>query len=241
MKKTLGWMSSSMITELNASVEDNLERYRSGDFDDLVSLEWSQTSVLEYEENAFAGLSGDSSNDLEDSLLVFEALKELPPNLATSMNVWVPLLHTELLPYARKRWLNKTADNEVLTKAIQTRFFKGGRTGYRDDNAIARLWWSGYIGSRIAQSKNPAAIRDVLAPLMRTTDTRQSVVERPGIFTEVGLAKSISDYVAAGKLPDHEKDAVFRQFMISINLKSNGRYFGDVLDAEMAEFFASCH
>jgi len=76
---------------------------------------------------------------------------------------------------------------------------------------------------------------------MRTTDTRSNVIERSGIFSERGLAKYISDYLAAGKFPGAtKKDQVFRDFMISINLRSNGRYFGDMSQLEVYGFLDGC-
>ncbi|GAA3975902.1 DUF6339 family protein [Allohahella marinimesophila] len=237
----LWWMSSSKVRELNESIFHNLDRYRNGDFSDLATDEgWSQKSILRYDPSSLASLTGKSSGELADSVLLFETLASLEPRLATSMNVWVPLLHTQLLDFARKRWFKTDGTDEDLVQSIKDHVFKGGLTGYRDDNAAARLWWTGYIGSRIARSKNSADIGKVLTPFMHSTDTRSNVFERPGIFMERGLAKHISDYLTAGKLPNHTQERVFRDFLININLKSNGRHFGDMKDTDVFAFLDGC-
>jgi hypothetical protein len=152
--KELFWMKESAINQLNSDICNNLHRYREGDFSDLAESEdWKQKSLLEYEATDFKNLSGDSSQDTEDALIIFNVLKCLEPRLATAMNIWVRLAHTELLPYARKRWLKIDGDDQQLKKSIETHFFAGGITGYRDDNACGRPWWTGYIGSMLALKK----------------------------------------------------------------------------------------
>ena len=240
MTKKIEWMKNSSMTDLHTKVKENLDRYRSGSFDDLVDSGWRQKAMLEYEDDAFDALSGDSSDDLADTLIVFEALKNLSPNHAVCMNIWVPLIHTDLLSYARKRWFSSAKTDEDLVKSINTHIFKSGTGGFRDDNVIGRLWWTGYVGSRMAGSKDIADIKQVLEPFMRTTDTRMSVIERPGIFSETGLARNISSYIADKKLPEHDKDKVFREFMVNINLRSNGRHFGDMNKAEVYAFLDGC-
>jgi hypothetical protein len=237
----LFWMQNSALLALNADIRNNLERYREGDFKDLaIQSGWQQKLLLTYDNSAFASLSGSSAGELEDSLTIYSALRDLEPRHATCMNVWVRLAHTDLLEYARARWFKETFTDEELLNSVKKHIFRGGVTGYRDDNAAARPWWSGYIGSLLAQSDDVNDIRVVLAPLMRTTDTRMSSFERPGIFSEVGLAKTISSYLAAGKYPAAKSEDAYRKFVININMRSNGRYFGDMTVPELYKFLDEC-
>jgi len=237
----LYWMKSKAVKELHLNINSNLGRYKSGDFLDLAAKpEWQQKEILTYDADSFLGLSGNSSGDLGDALIVYSELSGLHPRLATCLNIWVPLIHTDLLNYARKRWLNLNGTEEELKKSIQDHIFKGGIGGYRDDNTAGRPWWTGFIGSQMAHSNDIDVIRNTLIPFMRTTDTRSNVIERSGIFSESGLAKHISDYLNAGKLTNSNNQDVFRNFMVSINLRSNGRYFGDLLEGEVTAFLDSC-
>ena len=134
--------------------------------------------------------------------------------------------------------LNGT-DDQLVDDVIK-HIFKGGIGGYRDDNAVGRLWWTGFIGKNIASSDDIKEIERVLKPFMRTTDTRQAVFERPGIFSERWLAQNISEYVDEGKLENFENEKVFREFVKSINIRSNGRYFGDMTKTEVFGFLDGC-
>jgi len=238
--KTLAWMKQSTLIDLHANVRANLERYRTGDFNDLVNTGWSQKELLSYDAGILNSLTGNSKDDLNDSLALYQALSKLPARLATHMNVWVPLVHTELLDYTRKRWLSLKGTDDELVSEINTHIFKGGITGYRDDNSAARLWWSGYVGNVIADNDRKEEIESILKPFMRTTDTRQAVFERPGIFSERGLARNISEYITEGRLENSSNETVFRDFVKSINLRSNGRYFGDMTKGEVFEFLDDC-
>ncbi len=237
---TLAWMKQSTLIDLHANVRANLDRYRTGGFSDLIDAGWRQKELLSYDVSELKSLTGNSKDDLNDSLVLYQELNKLPARLATHMNVWIPLIHTELLDYTRKRWLRLKGTDDELISDISTHIFKGGITGYRDDNSAARLWWSGYIGNAIAGKDSKEEIERILNPLMRTTDTRQAVFERPGIFSERGLARSISEYVAEGRLENSGNETVFRGFVKSINLRSNGRYFGDMKKAEVFDFLDSC-
>ena len=233
-------MKQSTLYDLHTNVRANLDRYRTGDFSDMVDAGWQQKELLTYDSIDLKSLSGSSKDELSDSLVLYQVLDKLPARLATHMNVWVPLIHTVLLEYTRKRWLKINGTDDELVSSINTHIFKSGITGYRDDNSAARLWWSGYVGNVIAGQDDKEEIERILKPLMRTTDTRSQVFERPGIFSERGLARNISEYVAEGKLENSGNETVFRDFVKSINLRSNGRYFGDMTKVEVFDFLDGC-
>ena len=74
---------------------------------------------------------------------------------------------------------------------------------------------------------------------MLTTDVRSNVIERSGLFSEKRFALAISEFIAAGKLPTKTESDI-RKFIINVNLKSNGRYFGDMSQKEIWSFLSSC-
>ena len=241
-KDILCWMEKAELDKLNANIKSNLDRYKSGNFDDLAAQpSWTKTHLLSYDASKFKGLSGKSANENAEMLIIYSELKELKPRLARCLNTWVGLTHTHLLKYGRERWLEPYfSDEEELINRIRKHFFAGGRTGVRDDNTAGRLWWTAYIGHRIA-SGDSKKIGEVMKPLMRTTDTRLTSIERPGIFTETGFAKSISDYLEQGRHPEAAKaEQPYRNFIRTINLRSNGRYFGDMSNDQIFEFLDSC-
>jgi hypothetical protein len=240
MIKKLYWMNNSSKAKLHSKISENLPYYISGEFEEFKDNEWQQKEILEYDDSQLSQLGGNTSDDLNDTLIIFDTFKNLPPIFATHMNVWIPLIHMDLLAYTRTRWF-KDHKEDSLKKQISTHVFKGGINGYRDDNAVGRLWWTGYIGSRMAGSNSTNDIKEVLQPLMRTTDTRLNTIERSTIFSETHLAASISRYIKEGKFPAHTDGQEFRKFMININYKSNGRYFGGMTTKDMDNFLKTCH
>ena len=242
LEDQLFWINHTELEDLNTNIELNLNRYKNGHFNDLAGQpSWKRTPLLNYDATTFRGLSGKSANENAEMQIIYSQLGELTPRLASCLNTWVGLTHTHLLEYGRERWLKPHfKDKDKLIASIRKHFFAGGRTNVRDDNAAGRLWWTAHIGHRIA-SGDSTKIGEVMKPLMRTTDTRQAAIERPGIFTELGFAKSISNYLADGHHPEAAaNEAAFRAFVRNINLYSNGRYFGDMSTSEIFEFLNTC-
>ena len=139
-KDILCWMEKAELDKLNANIKSNLDRYKSGNFDDLAAQpSWTKTHLLSYDASKFKGLSGKSANEDAEMLIIYSELKELKPRLARCLNTWVGLTHTHLLKYGRERWLEPYfSDEEELINKIRKHFFAGGRPGVRDDNTAGR-------------------------------------------------------------------------------------------------------
>ena len=232
------WMKTQDVQNLHQKIKENLNRYKSGDFDEINKLE--SKVLFEYDDSEIKSLSAHSSNDLQDSMIIYKALNKLEPRHATMTNIWVPLIHTKLLDYFRARW-GKENDGDKLIKVINDHIFKGGVGGYRDDNAIGRLWWNGHIGNKFSPTPNINDIEDVLKPFNRTTDTRLNSIERPGIMKDKKLAYYISQFIKQGKLTSYKDEAKdFRNFMKNINFYSCGIIFEDKSEKEIFEFLSKC-
>ncbi|WP_431354942.1 DUF6339 family protein [Enterovibrio norvegicus] len=70
-------------------------------------------------------------------------------------------------------------------------FFATHLVQYRDDNGIARLWWSSWIAKRI-DAENP---RNVLSIIFSKADIRSNIIERSGITTRKCLITHLIDFV----------------------------------------------
>jgi hypothetical protein len=190
---------------------------------------------------------------------VFGAFSGMTPALATEERVWTRLTHFEGLDYARKRWplqdepkartgllggltgsKEKAAEErkKVLhrnIRQVETHYFARGRTGYRDDHAIARLWWNAFIAWRV----DPSDQEGVLKELLRTADIRSNLVERPMLSNRAGLLRSIirtmRDY------PDvYRTEATFREFMKALNLRGSGVLFEALPEADADAILLKC-
>lgn len=259
----LKYISENILADLKANVPDNLERYRVSGFDDLADLNgWSmELSGVEVDPEKLASLDPEkgSAAEIGNSLLVFEAIKGMTPAMATEERIWTRLTHFEGLGYTRTRWPLKDAPKENIgilggltgarekTKEqrknvlhqnitqVEKHYFAHGRTGYRDDNAISRLWWNAYIAKRV----DPSDLKGVLTELLRSADIRSSLVERPMLSNRAGLLRGIIRTMRNS--PEiYGTERTFRQFMIAVNFRGGGVLFETLSEDEMDAVLLKC-
>lgn len=259
----LKYLAESVLADLKADVPSNLERYRAAGFDDCAAQNgWSMAlSSVEVDSEELSKLdpAGGCAAEVRNSLLVFGAIKGMTPALATEERVWTRLTHFECLEYCRKRWplkdeskpktgllgtltgsRDKTAEKskKVLhqnIKQIETHYFARGRTGYRDDNAVSRLWWNAFIAWRV----DPNDQEGVLMDLLRTADVRSNLIERPMLSNRAALLRGIIRTMRSH--PDvYGTEATFREFMKALNLRGSGVLFESLSTAEADGILLKC-
>lgn len=235
--KRLKYMSLQTVDSLRDGVAENLQRYQSGDFHDLMSGgDWSIELEFEADLTPLAQLdpSGSPEAEIENSKKVWEALGRLPPALAYEEGIWVRLTHVDCLEFSRRRWLKDAQDGKAES-LVRLHFFAEGLTGRRDDNALSRLWWNAYISNKVAPytSVNP------LETMLRSADTRMNLVERSRLASRAQLSAGILRLVQSSEwLREHEQN--FRQFMIVLNRMGGGVVFETLAGADIDSFMADC-
>ena len=259
----LKYVSESILAELRADVPANLERYRNSGFDDFLDLNgWAmELSSVEVDSESLQQLdpTGGSAAEVANSIKVFDAFQGMTPALATEERVWTHVTHFEGLAYTRERWSlkdepkeqtgllasltgakDKTAEQRKQVrhqniKQIETHYFARGRTGYRDDNAIARLWWNTFIADRV----DPQDREGVLRVLLRTADIRSNLVERPMLSNRPSLLRAIVRVMRSH--PDvYGTEATFREFMKALNFNGSGVLFETLSEPEADSILLKC-
>ncbi len=259
----LKYVAESILGELKANVPQNLERYRSSGFRDCAYMNgWSmELSSVEVDPEKLGELdpAGGSATEVGNSMNVFEAFNGMTPALATEERVWTRLTHFECLGYTRERWPLKdeprqkagllsglTGSKEKAAEQtkkvlhqnisqIETHYFARGRTGYRDDNAVSRLWWNAFIAWRV----DPGDQKGVLQELLRTADIRSNLVERPMLSNRASLLRGIISMMRSH--PDvYGTEATFRKFMKALNLRGSGVLFESLSDHETIKILLKC-
>lgn len=230
MTTRIKYLSLSVADQLHQTISENLFRYRSGNFFDLaegggwaaeLSLTMDKTPLSELEH------SNKPEAELENSLLVWKALGNLPPSVAAEGRVWARFAHIECLDYCRARWLNGINDKDI-EKSIRKHFFAFSLTQYRDDHALSRLWWNYYIASRIYPENPPLALENIL----KSADIRSNFIERPWISTRIKLARGIlRNLIDDPWLTEAELN--FREFMKAINRLGSGVVFEILEESEI--------
>jgi hypothetical protein len=115
--------------------------------------------------------------DLENSIRIHKALRQLTPLQARDPRVWTRIVHLDAWTYMRKRWpLERfSRDVEKGARFVARRYFvpqNEGRALLR--NGIARLWWTAHLSYDHARD-NPYELTGVL---LSTLDITQQILER---------------------------------------------------------------
>ena len=174
---------NSLMQKLLEKVPENIERYRSGSFASWLDLEYEDEffevevpSIKNIDFEVLNNRKGDRVQDDVDVILFFKQLEDITPNLARDPRLWTTFCHMYALPYIRMR--NPTIfeqDEEEAINVVKSRFFvTGGGRGFERTNALARLWWYGYIAKRTNLDFDKA-----IHALVENTDHRASTIERP--------------------------------------------------------------
>jgi hypothetical protein len=234
----LNYLSNATVDTLRETVAGNIERYRSGDFNDMMATgEWSIELDLDVDLSPLGGLdaSGKPEAEIGNSRLVWKALSGLTPTLACEEGIWTRLTHVECLGFARARWLRADIDDETVVKTVEEHFFAPGLTARRDDNAISRLWWNAYV----AHSVSPGPALESLDMILKKADIRSNIVERSGTASRPALTAGIvrvmrrTEWVAG-----HEDN--FRSFMKTLNRLGGGMVFECMPEADVDAFMDDC-
>jgi len=214
------------VQELLAAVGENLELYRAGNFDFLVN-DPANYFETDFEINADKlsriDCGKDNLKEVENCILMYEAMGKISHYLARDERLWIYLTHTLLLSYVRNRWPIPD-DDEKAIKYIRNHFFCIGARGIERDNASSRLWWMASLCNRT----DGLSLEEALACLLFQSDVRANIVERPTtsqnirIFSAI-LKKLYESYKVDKKLFERDR---FRSVMKWLNLAGGVKLLG---------------
>lgn len=239
MTEPLKFLSEAKLAELRAAIPENLFRYASGDFSDLVRDNgWAvESAAVRVDTDLLARLDeslASPAGDADASVIVYEALRGMSPAMATEERVWVRLSHVECFAYSKARWLRRNRDDKRIAD-VRTHMFAAGIQGIRDDNAISRLWWN----MQIARIADPADPEGALRLILRTADTRMQFVERINTASRSGIARAVLRAMRADPWLS-SSEAAFREFMKALNREGGGVLFEVFSDAEADSYVERC-
>lgn len=78
-------------------------------------------------------------HDLENAILIYEALKNLPFSVATNENYWAFMTHIVYWDYMRNRWPIENAQQDEIS-FIHTRYMFSSKNKRYYRNGLSRLW-----------------------------------------------------------------------------------------------------
>jgi hypothetical protein len=236
MKEPLKLLSAGTVERLATDLDKNLDRYISGDFADLAKqtgwaietalARWDPTIVMKLD----AG--GTPEAEIKNSLLIYEGLEGMTPALAREERLWARLCHVECLVYARARWLNGAGS---IANQVRIHFFAPGLPGCRDDNAVGRLWWNGYI----AWLASPDDVELGLRRLLSRANIRLQIIDRADTAFRQPLISGIVRLLGSDRWFD-TYDAAVADFMLEVNKRSGAIVFEALTDDEVDTHLVRC-
>jgi hypothetical protein len=212
-------MREALVYDLTREIEHNLEKYRTGDFQYLVS-DSSNFIETDYEANdeelSKIKIIEKDFNEVQCCLGTFNGLPNISAYLARDQRLWVYLTHIVLLDYTRQRW-PIPENKEKAIAHIKKHFFASGARGIERDNAISRLWWMASICSKV----EGLTLEKSLTAFLYQSDVRANIVERPTTSQNVVLLSTVikkldQSFNGDKELYGREK---FRTVMKELNLQ----------------------
>ncbi len=236
MKAALMYLSGAVHDELEENIEKNLACYLEDGFSSRSAFPgWSIKTGLEIDTDFFLFLNPErsASSDCENSLTVYHNLKQLTPAQACDPRLWTRLTHVEGFEYSRARWIDPWKGDKNCG-AVKTHFFAAGRTGIRDDNALSRLWWNGYIASQCRPENPESALRLLLSSL----DVRKDTIERIWITSRVPLLAGILRIMEQNEAL-RINASLFGDFMKKVNQLGGGVVFEVMNEPDIDRFLVN--
>jgi hypothetical protein len=194
---------------------------------------------MNIEETELTSLLPSNKNEAEvqNCILIYEAMRNLMHFHARDARLWVYLTHTVLLSYTRARWAIP-ADDVAAVKFIKDHFFCIANRGTERNNAASRLWWMAALCNRT----HGLSLEDALTTLLYQSDVRANIVERPTtsqcliIFSAI-LRKLHESYHSDKKLFER---TLMREAMKKLNLAGGVKLLGVLPEQQVDALVAEC-
>jgi len=201
--------NNETITTLKLNINDNIDLYRSGNFDELLK-DTSLTTIVgsdNFNGDEFKSLiiSDEPAHDYDNSIKVWEILSFINPRIARDHRIWTYITHTYALDYTRARWV-LTGDNEKdYGQVLRHSFIDNDKRGIERDNSISRLWMNAYVSSKV----NDLEMKDALEILLIHRDFREHLIGRPVLMKSNKILTSVIK--TAKKIKESGDDKFFKK------------------------------
>ena len=237
--KRLNYYTPETVENLRRKIHFHLEWYYSGeslapDLSPLEGIRESSLEISQFESNLFVDSSEPHSNDPENALIVYNALRSLTRHQASLECLWVYLSHCVCDDYVRKRWLaKKPSDDERAAKAVRNHFFAEGIRALIRDNGVSRLWWLG----KTAHDVSPEDPGQFLRILLFRQDVRSALLGRPFISMNIRVLRGIYEILREDWHADKKlfTRLTFRNWMKALNRRGGVILLDSLPDRELEE------
>lgn len=219
--RKIKFMKAGSLADLKANLKAVVENYGSPSpwLDEYFgSATWAGETNREMPAEITLKIpEGQQFFDLENTQIIYSALRDLPLALAIDERFWAYMTHAVFWDYMRARW--------PVEKALATQkpegylrehyFFMANRDRALIRNGISRLWWYGHV-SYDANRSNPFELTEVL---LEKLDIAQQLLERSysrnATITKTILSMLVEKKAAGNPFSDRHKK--FRPLIMHLN------------------------
>jgi hypothetical protein len=210
-QSSLDRLQANIVANQHRYVEDSpwLNSYFSGDAwrQDSNVAEWPALTLL-------MPISKTELCDLENTRIVYSALRHLTPLQASDPRLWAHFTHVTHWEYMRERWpVEQYVGKPKVRENVQERyFFMPNRSRALIRNGVARLWWYGYC----SYDESRADPFELTTALLKNLDVTQSILER-AFSLNTNVTKTM-----LGVLLDREKNG--KPFYVRDKVRELAKY-----------------
>jgi hypothetical protein len=227
----LKFLPDSLLATLKRRIPDNLKKYGESDkawleaYVAATDLPGIAESGIEIENwPSLLDTSGEAIGDSEAAEKLHGCLRQLRPVQASDERLWAYLCHVEpFYTYVRARWL-KEGGEQKETVIYRRFFFENRGLGGTAKNALARLWWCGYLTCEEG-ARDPYMYTKML---MKYADTPVGLLERC-LGKNPDIVRHISRYVFDNATRWNDRSHTIQKLIRSIN-SAGGAIVLDALD-----------
>lgn len=239
--KNIRFFKQDTVDELRAKIEKNLSWYREeSDADAPANLDGYREMSKQVNPECWDQLNQNTaeSDDIQNVITIYKDI-DLSLQQAADERIWAYATHGVAGHYTAQRW-NKipgTGDDGNSDKAVKyilSHYFVSGVRGLIRDNAVARLWWMGYIASRCQDYD----LEKTLDILLRDSDVRSNLLERSSVSMSKeifsGVIRKLGRSLDNGDASVIYKRENFRALMKMLN-RRGGRIMLNALGAQQID------
>lgn len=219
--RTLRYYTSETVENLRAAIADRIDWYYAPEApfpsaEPVGGIRETRLPEPALADRLRTNATNPSETDVDNALVVYNALSSLTPHQAAIERLWVYLCHCDCPKYVANRWLNKNpSSSDDAVRKIENHFFAVGNRALIRDNAISRLWWLG----KIAHDIDPDDPRKFLTILLHRQDVRSALIERPSVSMSQrvlsGIYAVMTEHWNNGRALFERE--TFRSWMVALN------------------------
>ena len=227
----LRYYTVDALENLRATVADRLDWYYAPEGDlplpSIGGFRESKVRIPTLQDRLETNAERASATDVQNALVVYQALSGLTSHQASIERMWAYLCHCDCPQYVAARWLtSRPQKKQDAVRKVENHFFAVGNRPLIRDNAVSRLWWLG----KIAHDVDPDDPSRFLSILLHRQDVRSALIERPSVSMNRRVLQEIYDvmrehWTNGGALFGRE---AFRSWMVALN-RRGGVVLLDVL------------